>query len=144
MNISLTVIEEPTAKPRPRTAVRNGHATIYTPTAAKEAEHRIRQQWRAEGFNETLYGPLRVIVTVFLTRPQGHYGTGRNGALLRPSAPAWPAVKPDVDNYLKTVLDALNGVAWKDDAQVVDVAIAKRYTSPGPARWEILVEEIER
>jgi Holliday junction resolvase RusA-like endonuclease len=144
VNISLTVLEEPVAKPRPRARNFGGRISVYTPTAAKEAEHRIRQQWRAEGFNETLYGPLRVILTAFVSRPQYHYRSGRNGALLRPFAPAWPAVKPDLDNYIKTVLDALNGVAWKDDAQVIDISASKRYASAGPARWEILVEEVER
>ncbi|MDI4168582.1 RusA family crossover junction endodeoxyribonuclease, partial [Pseudomonas aeruginosa] len=38
-----------------------------------------------------------------------------------------PTVKCDADNCLKAVCDALNGVAWKDDTQVVNVMLAKRY-----------------
>lgn len=36
--------------------------------------------------------------------------------------------RPDVDNLVKAVLDALNGVAYEDDAQIVLVAAAKRYS----------------
>lgn len=39
-----------------------------------------------------------------------------------------PAVKPDIDNCIKGVFDALNGVAWKDDNLVVDVWSMKRYS----------------
>ena len=40
-----------------------------------------------------------------------------------------PATKPDCDNLAKTVLDALNGVLWLDDAQVVDLSVSKRYAA---------------
>lgn len=39
-----------------------------------------------------------------------------------------PTIKCDADNCLKAVCDALNGVAWKDDVQVVDVLLAKRFS----------------
>lgn len=40
-----------------------------------------------------------------------------------------PSRKPDVDNVLKAVLDALNGVAYKDDSRVVHVAASKFYSN---------------
>lgn len=40
-----------------------------------------------------------------------------------------PAVKPDIDNCIKGVFDALNGIAWKDDNLVVDVRSFKRYSN---------------
>ena len=40
---------------------------------------------------------------------------------------AFPTSKPDVDNVVKGIFDACNEVVWKDDKQVVDVAISKRY-----------------
>lgn len=49
-----------------------------------------------------------------------------------------PSVKPDVDNVLKAVLDALNGVAYKDDTQVVE-EFARKYYSDSP-RIEIYIE----
>lgn len=38
-----------------------------------------------------------------------------------------PTVKPDLDNCVKGIFDALNGIAWKDDNQVVDLRTMKRY-----------------
>jgi len=38
-----------------------------------------------------------------------------------------PTKKPDIDNIAKVVLDALNGVAYKDDTQVISLAVTKRY-----------------
>jgi Holliday junction resolvase RusA-like endonuclease len=47
-----------------------------------------------------------------------------------PSAPKgrqWPAVLPDVDKLIRSTLDSLTGVLWKDDAQVVRVLAEKVY-----------------
>lgn len=41
-----------------------------------------------------------------------------------------PSVKPDVDKLARAVLDALTGVAYKDDAQVTDLIVRKRYRQP--------------
>ena len=43
-----------------------------------------------------------------------------------------PTKKPDMDNVVKIVLDALNGFAWHDDAQVVDLSVSKIYTDQEP------------
>ncbi|MGU8281019.1 RusA family crossover junction endodeoxyribonuclease [Clostridium perfringens] len=39
-----------------------------------------------------------------------------------------PTKKPDADNIAKIILDSLNGVAYKDDSQIVDIRIIKKYT----------------
>jgi Holliday junction resolvase RusA-like endonuclease len=41
----------------------------------------------------------------------------------------FPNVKPDLDNVVKAVLDALNGVVYLDDAQVVNLVATKRYAT---------------
>ena len=43
-----------------------------------------------------------------------------------------PTKKPDVDNVIKIILDALNGFAWHDDSQVVNLQIEKKYTQREP------------
>jgi Holliday junction resolvase RusA-like endonuclease len=48
-----------------------------------------------------------------------------------------PTSKPDGDNYLKAVQDALNEIAWKDDSQVVDARVIKRYSTEPALRVEV-------
>lgn len=82
--------------------------------------------------------PAREAVAVSLrfglVRPRSHYGTGRNADVLKTSAPVWPGVKPDVDKLTRAVLDALTGVVWADDAQVVVLNADKVY-SPSPLTY---------
>ena len=75
----------------------------------------------------TYSGPVSVTVMFFLPRPRGHYGTGRNADKLRDSAPAAPAVKPDIDKLARSVLDALTGIVFHDDSQVVTLTAHKVY-----------------
>jgi Holliday junction resolvase RusA-like endonuclease len=51
-----------------------------------------------------------------------------------------PSSRPDADNYLKSCLDALNGIAFKDDSQVVSVHVHKFYSST--PRTEIEISEL--
>jgi len=72
-------------------------------------------------------GPVSVKVMFFLPRPKSHYGTGRNSEHLKSAAPVAPAVKPDVDKLTRAVLDALTGIVFHDDSQVVDLYAHKVY-----------------
>ncbi len=75
-------------------------------------------------------GPVKVWMSFYLARPKGHFGTGRNAALLKPSAPPLPIVRPDSLKLARGTEDALTGIIWRDDAQVVDLVIHKRYADP--------------
>ena len=53
-----------------------------------------------------------------------------------------PTKKPDIDNVTKSVLDALNGVAYKDDTQVAEVSVRKWWTA-GSDRIDVRIEKAE-
>jgi Holliday junction resolvase RusA-like endonuclease len=77
-------------------------------------------------------GAVALRLAFSLPRPKGHYRTGRNAHLLRGSAPARPAGRPDVDKLARAVLDGLTeGGAFADDAQVVDLDVSKHWCEPG-------------
>ena len=60
----------------------------------------------------------------------------------RAAAPGSPAPKkPDIDNCVKIILDGLNGVAFKDDAQVTDLRVTKRYS--GVAQTKVTAFKME-
>jgi len=63
------------------------------------------------------------------TRPASHFGTGRNAAQLKLSAPQWPVTRAcgDVDKLLRCLLDGLDSVAYEDDSQVCMTVASKRY-----------------
>lgn len=80
-------------------------------------------------------GPVVVRVDFYLDRPKGHFGTGRNAAALKGTAPAYPSGKPDIDKLLRSTLDGLGEAGiWGDDAQVVSVLATKLYVCPAFTR----------
>lgn len=68
-------------------------------------------------------GALELSVVFYLPRPKSHYGV--KGLL--PSAREHPIVKPDTTKLMRSTEDALTGIVWKDDAQVVEQTAIKRY-----------------
>jgi len=91
----------------------------------------------AEAATEAMFGrePTREAVSVFLTfrvaRPKGHYGTGKNAEVLKASAPQWPTSKPDVLKLARAVEDAMTGLVYVDDSQIVVETLRKEYGEPG-------------
>lgn len=77
--------------------------------------------------------PIWMSLHFVFPRPAGHFGSGKNADKLKPSAPKWPKSRAigDRTNLLKSVEDALTGIVWQDDSQVVDGPIRVSYgTAP--------------
>lgn len=87
---------------------------------------------------EVLDGPCRVDLTFYMPRPAGHY---KQGGELRASAPAWPAVKPDIDKLERAIFDAITAAGvWVDDSRAVVVQKSKQYAAlPHQAGVAVLV-----
>ena len=85
--------------------------------------------------------PVRLTMTFTRPRPKGHYGTGRNASKLKPSAPKYPTTKPDTLKLARAVEDALSGIVYKDDSQVVDHRLYKVFGSQYMV--EVVVEVLE-
>lgn len=103
--------------------------------------------WRADvkAFAMTAYdghplvSPLSLEVWFWMPRPQGHYGSGKNSAVVKPGAPKYPAKKPDATKLLRALEDSLTGVLWVDDAQVVTQRVLKRFAEDGRVGAEVVV-----
>lgn len=88
---------------------------------------------------------LAVTLRFYTARNVGHFGTGRNAGLLKDSAPAKPAKRPDVDKWSRQVLDAMTGVVYADDGQVVSLLAVKEYAEgDDPPRTEVEVTVLEQ
>lgn len=83
--------------------------------------------------------PVKVQLIFWLPRPKAHFGSGRNADKVKPSAPRWPAGRPDLDKLARAVLDAITGVVIADDSTVVDLCLRKRYAHNGGPRFGVSV-----
>lgn len=83
--------------------------------------------------------PVKVQLIFWLPRPKAHFGSGRNANKVKPSAPRWPAGRPDLDKLARAVLDAITGVVIADDSTVVDLCLRKRYAHNGGPRFGVSV-----
>jgi Holliday junction resolvase RusA-like endonuclease len=134
---TLAVFTNPIAKPRARVTVRDGQKPrSFTPRTAEANEWRIRERWVEKYGSEPSEAPIHLRVLAYLPMPLSTPKSRRLTAL--------PVKRPDLDNFVKTVLDALNGVAFRDDSQVVFLSAVKWYASSGTApHWELAVEELD-
>ncbi|MGW7710915.1 RusA family crossover junction endodeoxyribonuclease [Streptomyces sp. NPDC054771] len=90
----------------------------------------VRARKQARDF-APLTGPVRADMIFSFDRPKGHFGTGRNAGLVRPSAALRPDVPPDLSKLARSTEDALttSGV-YRDDALIVEYgALGKWYTT---------------
>ena len=78
---------------------------------------------------EPTRGPVALTLKFCVPRPGGHYGSGKNAEKLRPSAPQYPTVKPDLDKLVRAVKDGLTGVVYGDDSQVIKIDAVKLYAT---------------
>lgn len=75
---------------------------------------------------------LSIRLVFVLPRPKSHYRSGKRASELRDDAPYWAGKKPDATKLLRSIEDALTGIVWVDDAQVVAQHVSKVYGSrPG-------------
>lgn len=101
----------PHAKQRPRHG-KGGHT--YTPAPTKKAEKALAEQWEGEPID----GPIavRLVLTNTTVEVEIESCDEHENRKLR----------GDIDNYAKTILDGLNGVAWVDDRQITYLEVTKR------------------
>ena len=122
---------EPRGKGRPRFSRVSGVA--YTDSETKAYERKIAAYYHkaAQGFRFPETAFLTVDIHAYLPIPKGT-SKSKTAAMAEGKIP--PSRKPDIDNIIKAVLDGLNGVAYKDDARVIQVSGKKRYgLDPGVA-----------
>lgn len=81
--------------------------------------------------------PLSLKVCFYMPYLKGHYGTGKHSGELKPSAPNWHRSKPDLTKLLRSTEDALTGVLWIDDAQIVKAEVSKKYGKTPGASIEV-------
>ena len=122
-----TIPGEPCGKGRPRAAMVGGHAVMYTPQKTQTYESVVRTEYARQclGIFFEKEEALRVEIRAYKTMPKSASRKKVDGML---AGIIRPGKKPDWDNVGKIVCDALNGVAYHDDSQVVEAVVRKLYS----------------
>ena len=110
-------------------AIQRGGFAVLVPSTSDANKRAIKSWtqavgWKAKASCSLLTGPIAIEVRFHLAR----------GATVKRGR---PSVKPDIDKLLRSTFDALTGIAWADDAQVVEVTASKWYVAEGgePGAW---------
>lgn len=132
--ITLKVIGAPVGQPRVRATIRGGHAGVYTDP--KHAVHGFKAAidlaWVMAG-RPFLSGGLVMSARFVFPRP-------KSMTWKRKPMPREPMTgKPDLDNVVKAVQDALNGKAYADDAQIVRYGSVEKCYAAGDEEPHVMV-----
>lgn len=115
----------PQGKGRPRVGRIGNNARMFTPAKTVAYENLVAMAAaQAMRGRALIQGPVLLEMGMMHAVPASWSRKRREGAL---QGEIVPTVKCDADNCLKAVCDALNGVVWRDDVQVVNVMLNKRY-----------------
>ena len=139
--ITIRVPGDPVAKGRPRATAIGGYARMYTPAGTRAYEQRVAIAAReAMAKAPPMDGPLSVSIEITMPIPVSWSKRKQADAL---AGLVMPTGRPDLDNLIKTLADACNGIVWRDDAQIVRLVAEKRYgEQPGasvsviPLAWQ--------
>ena len=127
MQVKFNVFGKPRGKQRPRLCSVGGRNIVYTPKQTIEYEKLIKASYSASSkvfFERNI--PIEInILAYFFHKSSIEFATK----------------KPDADNIIKIVLDALNKVAFYDDAQVAKICFEKRYSKM--PRLEITIQNLK-
>lgn len=126
------------AKQRPRF---NGKFA-YTPKQTVEYENWVKTCYLEKYNNEKPFEKaLEVNIIAFFEIPKSISKKKKEQML---NNEIYPTTKPDTDNIVKSILDSLNGIAYKDDKQVVDLRVRKQYAEvPSVSVWISEVQKYE-
>ena len=116
-----TIHAAPVGKARPRVTT---HGT-YTPKKTRDYEQLVRLEY-AKQCGE-YFGEKALIVDIIANYPIPKSKPKTIRQEMQPGK-IRPTSKPDCDNIAKAVLDALNGIAYHDDSQVVCLCVGKWYS----------------
>lgn len=117
-------VDPKTGQARAQVYSRKGKTKNYRAMVAHEASLVMKGR-------DLIKDPLEVTIAFYLVKPKS-----------KPKYKIWADVRPDLDNYIKAVKDALKGVVYRDDAQVVALTAYKRYAIETSPRTRIIIKRL--
>lgn len=128
--VAFDIPGEPQGKGRPKVVKIAGFTRMATPAKTVAYEGLVAHCAAAALAGRPLLdGPAACVLRIDCSVPASWSGKKQRAAL---AGEVRPTTKPDVDNVVKAVFDGCNGVLWRDDVQVVELTVRKRYSAtPG-------------
>ena len=124
--VSFVVPGEAVGKGRPRVSTIGGHTRMFTPQKTANYETLIAMAaQQAMAGRELIGGPVLVEMKI-LVSVAASWSKKKTAEAL--AGDVMPTKKPDADNVLKAICDGINGIVFKDDVQVVNVSLSKRFS----------------
>lgn len=126
--ITFIVHGDPVGKGRPRITTRGGFVRAYSPDKTRDYECMVADLAHREMMNHGLlptYDAVKVEIEAHFAIPKS-YSKKKHEQAIKDEIK--PMVKPDIDNVVKAVLDAMNKTVYIDDKQVVELVARKFYT----------------
>jgi Holliday junction resolvase RusA-like endonuclease len=125
--VTFKVDADPVGKQRARYAKRGNFVQTYTPDKTRNYEALIKEAaTEAMGNSEILETPVNLYLYIRAPIPKSLPKKRLEACL---NGLEKPIKKPDASNVLKSIEDAMNGVVYKDDSQIVNIHVAKVYSS---------------
>ena len=112
-------------KGRPRFTGTGGIKRAVTPQKTRAFERFVKIVARQQ-CKEAFEGPVRVKIVIYKAPPKSWSNIKKEKAI---SGQIAATAKPDIDNYGKSILDALNGIAWRDDSYIIELSQRKEYAN---------------
>lgn len=137
--IRFTVPGPPTAKQRPKFSRVGNYVKTYTPEKTVNYENLVGwyYQQAAQGFMFPDDAMLDMRIIAYFEIPKSVSKKKRQAMLDKEIR---PTKKPDVDNCAKSICDAINKIAYHDDASIVDLQVRKFYSEQ--PRVEVIIRQI--
>lgn len=143
MDIEFVIYGEPMGKQRPKVSIRNGFAHAYTPKETLMYENKVAYAYKeiAKDFMFDRNDLISIQITAYFPLNKGDYGKkGLNKSGCTKLERIYCDKKPDLDNAIKSILDGLNGIAYYDDKQVVQISASKKWTVKEPKVYVLLTK----
>lgn len=138
MQIEFTIPGEPIPQARPRASRQRGRVVMYDPPKSRDYKQYVALIARQYAPKKLYEGELDVHLKIYRPIPKS---TTKKNRALKNAGIKRPIVRPDNSNYAKGIEDALNGIIYKDDSQIVDLKVSKFYSDD--PRVEVKIRELE-
>lgn len=122
--VTIAIPGPPKGKDRPRVAIQGNRVHAYNTKETTNYENYVKLMYQTQCMGAFLEGAIRADITAFFPIPTS---TSKKKQELMRRGEIKYTKKIDCDNLAKAILDSLNGIAYKDDAQICELTVKKYY-----------------